>query len=72
MRNNPYANIIYKADMHDFNEAFDALERIHKRHSKDDHTHCCQNCPLVLEMGFCVYHSLEAAYEDVKKHKTTD
>lgn len=62
--NNPYANIIYPADLEDLSKAFSALAQVHIRHALDDNSYDCQHCPCVCtEPCFCVYQSVKVAYE---------
>lgn len=59
---NPYANIVYPADLEDLSKAFSALARVHIRHeSTDDNSYDCQHCPCVCtEPCFCVYQSVKS------------
>lgn len=67
--NNPYANIVYPADLEDLSKAFSALSQVHLRHRTSDENYYasydCKHCPCVLtEPCFCVYQSVKVAYEE--------
>jgi hypothetical protein len=73
--NNPYANIIYPADLEDLSKAFSALAQVHIRHRTfdgDNYTsYDCKHCPCVCtEPCFCVYQSVKVAYETALNTKS--
>jgi len=63
---NPYANIRHDGDLDDMKAAYEALERIHKRHAKDPTN--CQTCPLVcVEPCLCLYLSSKVGLDQTEK-----